>query len=205
MKTKLVVCFLAFYICNVQSQYKYSSFNSHQSIKQAINVSSDVIKARTLDFEKKAEQKPLMFHQVKIKIGELNRLSNNVVSYVEKLQKEVDSQRILYELLDEDHYQKVLFTPLGHLTSKGKKLKIKIDSLHNYSAKINIHRLTHLDDFIENNFNTKADFYEDETQINYFDHRFYDKTNYGIMMAMNYLLLDVKTFQLLYFGTVMSY
>ncbi|MDY0780704.1 hypothetical protein [Tenacibaculum sp. IB213877] len=188
-----------------KAQYKFSSYAAHNSIKEAIGVSSDIIKARTLDFEKKADDKPLMFHQVKKKIGELNRLSNNLVGYIEKIQKEVDSERVLYELIDDDFYENLLFTSRGDLSSKGEKLKIKIDSLYNFSSTINIHRLTHLDNFIDEHFNTKGVFYADEREIDFFEYLFYDKSNYGMMMTMNYLLLDVKTFQLLYFGTVMSY
>ena len=45
----------------------------------------------------------------------------------------------------------------------------------------------------------------DKNELNYFQYYFYDKSNYGIMMAMNCLLLDVKKFQLLFYSTVMRY
>lgn len=188
------------------AQYKFSSNTAHLSIVRAIEVNNDVIKARTLDFEKKATEKPLMFLDVKQKIGELNRLSNNVSSYIDAVQKEVDSERILYELLEDDFYERLMFTSDGKLATKGLKLKIKVDSLYQLSIKINNHGLTHLDDFATSHFNTAEKYYDaEENKIDYFEHLFYDKTNYGIMMTMNYLLLDVKTYQLLYFGTIMSY
>ncbi|WP_170245918.1 hypothetical protein [Tenacibaculum adriaticum] len=206
---KIKITFLFFIVCasfNLNAQHNFSTYSAHHSIKEAINVSKDVIKARTLDFEKKAEDKPLMFFQVKQKIGELNRVSNNLSSYIEIIQKEVDSERVLYELLEDDFYEKVLFTNRGGLSLKGSQLKIKIDSLYQLSTKINVHGLTHLNDFADNHFKTNVDYYDgEENKIDYFNYLFYDKTNYGMMMAMNYLLLDVKTFQLLYFGTVMSY
>ena len=207
MKTKTTFLFFIIWASfKISAQHNHSTYSAHKSITEAINVSSNIIKARTLDFEKKAEDKPLMFFQVKQKIGELNRLSNNLSAYIETIQKEVDSERVLYELLDDDFYEKVMFTNRGDLSPKANKLKIKIDSLYDLSVKINVHGLTHLKDFANNHFKTNTDYYDaDENKINYFNYLFYDKTNYGIMMTMNYLLLDVKTFQLLYFGTVMSY
>ena len=190
----------------MQAQYDFSSNTAHNSIVQSIEVSNDVIKARTLDFEKKTAGKPLMFVDIKQKISALNMLSNNLSKYIEDVQKEVDTERVLYELIEDDFYENILFTADGELSSKGMKLKIKVDSLFQLSKKINIHSLTHLDDFVNNHFDTNAVYYDaEERKVSYFEHLFYDKTNYGIMMMMNYLMLDVKTFQLLYFGTIMSY
>lgn len=190
----------------MQAQYDFSSNTAHNSIVQSIEVSNDVIKARTLDFEKKAAGKPLMFVDIKKKISALNMLANNVSKYIEAVQKEVDTERVLYELIEDDFYENILFTADGGLSSKGMKLKIKVDSLFQLSKKINIHSLTHLDSFANNHFDTNVVYYDaEERKVSYFEHLFYDKTNYGIMMMMNYLMLDVKTFQLLYFGTIMSY
>ena len=71
---------------------------------------------------------------------------------------------------------------------------------------MNVHKLSQISNFADSHFKTSDVFYDfDENELNYFQHLFYDKSNYGIMMAMNCLILDVKTFQLLYYGTVMSY
>ncbi|WP_159284536.1 hypothetical protein [Tenacibaculum maritimum] len=58
---------------------------------------------------------------------------------------------------------------------------------------------------MNNHFKTNGDYYNEEDKIDYFNYLFYDKSNYGIMMSLSYLLLDVKTFQLLYLGTVTGY
>ena len=69
-----------------------------------------------------------------------------------------------------------------------------------------MHKLSQLDNFYNDHFKTDDVFYDfEENELDYFQYHFYDKSNYGIMMAMNCLLLDVKTFQLLFFGTVMRY
>ena len=147
-----------------------------------------------------------MFQKTRVRIGELNRLANNVSKYIEKIQKEVNTERVLYELLPKEFYNDLLFEPNGTLTSKAKRLKIKIDSLYNHAIRINVHQLSQLENFYEKRFKTDGDFYDfEENRLTFFEYLFYDKSNYGMMMAMNYLLLDVKTFQILYYGTVMSY
>lgn len=188
------------------AQHKFSTYRAHHSLHEAITMSSEVIEGRTLDFEKKAEGKPLMFQSEKVKIGELNRIANNLSKFIEKTQEDVNSERVLYDLLDDYHYRDLFFDEYDQLTYKGDSLKTKIDSLYNYSLKINIHQLSQLENFSNNHFKTSADYYDDDGQkINFFNYVFSDKSNYGMMMAMNYLLLDVKTFQLLYFGTIMTY
>lgn len=204
LRFPLVVFLLLSFV--VDAQYNFSSNTAHLSIIQSINVSNDVIKARTLEFEKKAENKPLMFLDLKQKMSELNKASNSVSDYIETVQKEVESERVLYELIEDDFYENLMFTADGALSDKGLILKVKVDSLFQLTKKINIHNLTHLDEFANIHFNTKEEYYDaQENKVDYFEHLFYDKTNYGIMMMMNYLMLDVKTFQLLYFGTIMSY
>ncbi len=196
---------IGFVSLNCISQHKHKTFTAHKSIVDAIRVNDEVIKGRTAFFEKQADVKPLMFQKTKIRISELNRLSNNLSKYIESIQKEVNTEMVLYELLTKDIYKTTLFKNNGELTLKGKKLKVKIDSLYDYSVKINVHQLSQLENFYKDNFKTSATYYEYEKEINYFEYLFYDKSNYGMMMAMNCLLLDVKTFQLLYYGTVMSY
>lgn len=204
----------SFFLCSlflwvsysVQSQYRYSSNTAHVSLERAILLNSDVIQERTANFEKKVASKPLMFVSVKRKISDLNIAANSLSSLIISLQKEVNSERVLYELLEEDFYKNILFKPNGQLTVKGNELKQKIDFLYKVANAINIHKLSGLTDFINQHFNTKEVYYDaEENKVNYFDHFFYDKTNYGIMMNLNYLLLDIKVYQLLYYRTVMSY
>ncbi|CAA0169641.1 hypothetical protein ACE1MK_13825 [Tenacibaculum maritimum] len=190
---------------SARAQHHYKSYSAHHSVWQAIHVSKDIIKAKIEVFEKKSLEKPLMFLNVKHKISELNRLSNSLSSCIEKLQEEVNTERVLYALLEEYHYKNIIFTNNGKLSAKGKQIKVKIDSLYELSSKINIHKLTHLEDFVNNHFKTNGDYYNEEDKIDYFNYLFYDKSNYGIMMSLSYLLLDVKTFQLLYLGTVTGY
>ncbi|PKH49264.1 hypothetical protein CXF68_00530 [Tenacibaculum sp. Bg11-29] len=188
------------------TQHNFSTYVAHKSITEAIRVNNELIAGRTSFFEKQAAAKPLMFQSTKIKIQEFNRLSNNLSKYIEAIQKEVNTEQVLYEMLNRDFYKKVLFNDSKKLSYKGRKLKIKIDSLYNHSVKINVHKLSQLENFYNDHFKTGDIFYGfDENELDYFQYHFYDKSNYGIMMAMNCLLLDVKTFQLLYFGTVMSY
>ena len=188
------------------AQHKFSTYTAHKSITEAIRINNELITGRTSFFEKQALAKPLMFQNTKIKIAEFNRLSNNLSKYIETLQNEANTEQVLYEMLTDGFYKNILFEKRGGLSFKGEKLKTKIDSLYNYSVKINVHKLSQLDNFYKGHFKTDDVFYDfDENELNYFEYRFYDTSNYGIMMAMNCLLLDVKTFQLLYFGTVMSY
>lgn len=205
MKGKFVLLIIGLISLNCASQHKYKTFTAHKSIVDAIRINDEIIQGRTAFFEKQAEKKPLMFQKTKVRISELNRLSNNVSKYIESIQKEVNTEMILYELLAKNKYETTLFSAPGKLSSKGRKLKIKLDSLYNYSIKINVHQLSQLENFYNDKFKTAATYYEYEKEINYFEYLFYDKSNYGMMMAMNCLLLDVKTFQLLYYGTVMSY
>jgi hypothetical protein len=206
MKCKLVVIFIVALCSSVFAQHDFSTFYAHKSLIRSISVSDDVIQGRTAFFEKQADEKPLMFHKTRKRIGELNRLSNNLSKFIIQTQKEVNTERVLYDLLDEDFYRKILFKNNGGLTTKGKLLKIKIDSLYNISVRVNVHRLSQLENFYEEHFKTNGEYYDyDGNPISYFEQLFFDKTNYGIMMSLNYLLLDVKTFQLLYYGTVMSY
>ena len=206
MKNKSVILVAFFISIYCVSQHKFTTYKAHESLNEVIRVNSEIIKGRTSFFEKQAEEKPLMFHKTKVRVEELNRLSNNLSSYIEEIQKEVNTESILYDLLDRDTYKNKIFKSDGNLTFKGQKLKVKIDSLYDCSVNINVHNLSQLENFYEDHFKTNGEFYDfDQNQINYFEHLFYDKSNYGMMMAMNYLLLDVKTFQLLYYGTVMSY
>jgi len=193
-------------IYNTTAQQSHSSFSAHKSLADAIRINNEIIEGRTLFFEKQAEKKPLMFQKTKLRVSELNRLSNNLSKYIVELQSKVNTERVLYDLLESEHYKELLFSYDNALSYKGKKLKRKIDSLYNHALKINVHKLSQLENFYEARFNTEGDFFDSEqNKLNYFDYLFHDKSNYGIMMAMNYLLLDVKTFQLLYFGSVMSY
>lgn len=205
MITKKIVFIITLFSVTIHAQYKYMTHTAHYSIEKAIKISNDVIDGRTLFFEKKAENKPLMFQKTKVMLGELNRLSNNIAKYIVKTQDEVNREQVLYDLLEKGFYKRVIFKDNGGLTKKGDSLKMKIDSLYNHSKRINVHQLSQLENFYEEHFKTDADFYEEEKKISYFDYLFYDKSNYGMMMTMNYLLLDIKTFQLLYFGTVMNY
>jgi hypothetical protein len=206
MKGKLVLFFMLLMFLNGYSQHKFSTYTAHKSITEAIRINNELIAGRTSFFEKKAEDKPLMFQNTKIKVQEFNRLSNNLSKYIEKLQNEVNTEQVLYEMLTDGFYKNILFKDSKKLSFKGEKLKVKIDSLYDHSVKINIHKLSQLDNFYKRHFKTDVVFYDfDENELDYFGYHFYDKSNYGIMMAMNCLLLDVKTFQLLYFGTVMSY
>ncbi|AUC14094.1 hypothetical protein BTO06_02480 [Tenacibaculum sp. SZ-18] len=198
--------FILFIVVGGYGQHDFSTYNAHKSLLKSIKVSDEVIEGRTAFFEKQAEEKPLMFQKTRVRIGELNRLANNLSKFIVNTQKEVNTERVIYDLLDDDFYRKILFKHNGSLTKEGKKLKIKIDSLYDISIRVNVHRLSQLENFSEDHFKTNGEYYDhDGNQISFFDQLFYDKTNYGIMMSMNYLLLDVKTFQLLYYGTVMSY
>lgn len=203
---KTAIFFFLFCQISLMAQYTFSSHNTHNSILQSINVYDDVIKARTKEYEKKSEEKPLMFLREKKSIAELNRISNSVSNYLKKIKAEADTERILYELVEEDFLNKLLFTTSGNLTSKGIILKRKLDSLHDTNTKINLRGFTHLTQFSEEHFKTDADYFDENgDKVDYFNHFFYDKSNYGMMMALNLLLLDVKTNQLLFFRTVMSY
>jgi len=204
-KKSFVLVILFFVNLLVQAQYNYSSNTAHLSLSKAIEVSNNIIKERTSGFEKKAESKPLMFVNVKKKISALNIASNSLSSYIEKLQKEVNSERVLHEMIEDEFYENLLFID-DELSPKGKELKQKLDYMYYITKQVNIHGLTHLSDFANEHFNTKEEYYNaQEKQINYFEHFFFDRSNYAIMMTLNYLLLDVKTFQLLYYRTVMSY
>lgn len=206
MKGSLIF-FITFFVtlCGF-SQHKFSTYSAHKTIIEAINIQSELIAGRTSFFEEQATEKPLMFHNTKIKVAKLNRLANNLSKYIETLQEKVNTEQVLYDMLPENTYKKLLFGNGKSLSFKGDKLKIKIDSLYNYAIKINVHKLSQLDNFYNDHFKTDDVFYDfDENELDYFQYHFYDKSNYGIMMAMNCLLLDVKTFQLLYYGTVMSY
>ncbi len=206
MKGKLILFFVfSVSFCGF-SQHKFSTYFAHKSITEAVRVNNELITGRTSFFEKQAEEKPLMFQNTKTKIEELNRLSNNLSKYIEALQNEVNTEQVLYDMLGDDVYKDILFENSKDLGFKGGKLKTKIDSLYSHSVKINVHKLSQLENFYKGHFKTDVIFYDfDENELDYFGYHFYDKSNYGIMMAMNCLLLDVKTFQLLYFGTVMSY
>ncbi len=202
---KVVFIVSVFSVLLLQAQHKYSSYVAHESLEKAIRMSNDVIEGRTAFFEKQTLEKPLMFQKTSVLIGELNRLSNNLSKFIVKTQKEVNTERVLHNLLEEGFYKKIFFKSSGGLTKEGGKLKVKIDSLYNHAKRINVHQLSQIENFHEDHFRTDLDFYdEDENKITYFEHLFYDTSNYGMMMTMNYLLLDVKTFQILYFGTVMS-
>lgn len=205
MKSKLTLLVFLFISVVAFSQYRYKTFKAHTSIAKAIQMYNEVIEGRTLHFEKKADEKPLMFQKTRIRVAELNRLAKNLSVYINKLQAEANKDQILYDLREREFYKNILFKSKGKLTYKGQKLKVKIDSLYDCVTKINVHKLSQLENFYVDNFKTDAVFYQEENEINYFEHLFYDTSNYGIMMAMNYLLLDVKTFQLLYYGTIMNY
>ncbi|WP_299108351.1 hypothetical protein [uncultured Tenacibaculum sp.] len=206
MKNVCVILSLLFCFMKGTAQHSFSTYKAHESMMDAIRVQSDLIEGRTSFFEKQAEKKPLMFQKTKVRVGELNRLSNNLSKYIERIQKEVGTESILYDLLEKEAYKNTIFKSNGRLTYKGTKLKRKIDSLYTCSKGVNVHRLSQLENFYEARFNTHKDYFDfDQNKIDYFNHLFYDKSNYGMMMAMNYLLLDVKTYQLLYYGTIMSY
>lgn len=188
-----------------QAQYKYSSNTAHISIVQSIKLNNDIIKERTANFEKKAATKPLMFVNVKKKISALNYASNDLSAFIKEIQEEVNVDNVLYELREEGFYENILFKD-DKLSERGKKLKTKIDNLYQISKAINVHGLTNLSDFAKEHFDTTEIYYDAyENKVSYFRYVFYDKTNYGIMMTMNYLLLEVKVFQLLYYRTVMAY
>lgn len=206
MKNVCIILSLLFCFMKGTAQHSFSTYKAHESMMDAIRVQSDLIEGRTSFFEKQAEKKPLMFQKTKVRVGELNRLSNNLSKYIERIQKEVGTESILYDLLEKDAYKNTIFKSNGRLTYKGTKLKRKIDSLYTCSKGVNVHKLSQLENFYEARFNTHKDYFDfDQNKIDYFNHLFYDKSNYGMMMAMNYLLLDVKTYQLLYYGTIMSY
>lgn len=206
MKNKLIL--LSLFLVSLQgfSQHKFLTYSAHKSITEAIRINNELIAGRTSFFEKQAEEKPLMFQKTKTRLVEFNRLSNNLSKYIEKLQKEANTEQVLYDLLVDDFYKNLLFEKGEELSYKGRRLKVKIDSLYNHAIKINVHKLSQLENFYNGHFKTNDAFYDyDGNEIDYFKYHFYDKSNYGIMMSMNCLLLDVKTFQLLYYGTVMSY
>ena len=206
MKNKLIL--LSLFLVSLQgfSQHKFLTYSAHKSITEAIRINNELIAGRTSFFEKQAEEKPLMFQKTKTRLVEFNRLSNNLSKYIEKLQKEANTEQVLYDLLVDDFYKNILFEKGERLSYKGRRLKVKIDSLYNHAIKINVHKLSQLENFYNGHFKTNDVFYDyDGNEIDYFKYHFYDKSNYGIMMSMNCLLLDVKTFQLLYYGTVMSY
>lgn len=203
---KKSIILAVFLSVNSFAQHNFSTYYAHKSLERSIRVSNDVIEGRTAFFERQADEKPLMFQKTRVRIAELNRLSNNLSKFIVSTQEEVNSERVLYDLLEEGFYKKILFKNNGNLTPIGNKLKIKIDSLYSISAQVNVHRLSQLENFYEDHFKTNGEYYDhDGNKISYFEQLFYDKSNYGIMMSMNYLLLDVKTYQLLYYGTVMSY
>ena len=206
MKNKLILLSLFLVSLHGFSQHKFLTYSAHKSITEAIRINNELIAGRTSFFEKQAEEKPLMFQKTKTRVVEFNRLSNNLSKYIEKLQKEANTEQVLYDLLVDDFYENILFEKEEGLSYKGKRLKVKIDSLYNHAIKINVHKLSQLENFYNGHFKTNDVFYDhDGNEIDYFKYHFYDKSNYGIMMSMNCLLLDVKTFQLLYYGTVMSY
>ncbi|MCG8858220.1 hypothetical protein [Tenacibaculum finnmarkense] len=188
------------------SQHKFTSYSAHRSITTAIRINNEIIAGRTAFFEKQSQEKPLMFQHTKLKIAGLNKVSNILSKYIETLQKEINTEQILYNMLAEDTYKKILFTSNNELSFKGRKLKLKIDDLYAFAVKINGHKLSQLDNFYKDYFKTDTIYYDfEENQLNYFEYHFTDRSNYGMMMALNCLLLEVKTFQLLYYGTVMSY
>ncbi|SNR14802.1 hypothetical protein [Tenacibaculum jejuense] len=206
MGQRIILVVFLFLTLILSGQHQYVTNKGHESLEKAIYVSHEIIEGRTAFFERQAEEKPLMFQKTKVLIGELNRLSNNVKSFIDTIQKEVNTERVVYDLLQENHYKKLLFTPQGKLTKRAKKLKVKLDSLYNFSLRVNVHKLSQLENFTKEHFKTDNEYYDfEEQKLSFFDHLFYDKTNYGIMMSMYYLILDVQTFQLLYYGTVMSY
>ncbi len=206
MNSKVFFAFVFLINFCSNAQYKYITNTAHHSLEKAIYINNEVIEGRTAFFEKQAEEKPLMFQKTKVRIGELNRLSNNVIKYIHEIQKEVNTERVLYNLLDDSFYKKLIFDSNGKLTKTSHKLKIKIDSLYNYSITINIHKLSQLEGFSKDHFKTNNDYYDyKERKLTYFENLFYDTSNYGIMMTMYCLVLDVQIFQLLYYGTVMRY
>ena len=95
-----------------------------------------------------------MFQKTKTRIEEFNRLSNNLSKYIERLQSEANTEQVLYDLLEDDHYKNILFRRGGALSFKGVRLKVKIDSLYNHSVKINVHKLSQLENFYNGHFKT---------------------------------------------------
>lgn len=204
------VCFVLLYMLLLTAsgfaQHKFTTYTAHKSITNAIRINNELIIGRAVFFEKQAAEKPLMFQNTKMKIAEINWLSNNLSKYIETLQKEINTEEILYDMMAEGIYEKELFTKNHTLSFKGKKLKSKIDDLYAVAVKVNVHKLSQLENFYKAHFKTDAVFYDfDENKIDYFQYHFHDTSNYGIMMALHCLLLEIKTFQLLYYGTVMSY
>ena len=203
------ILFVVFFIrvcINTYGQYNYASNTIHVTIVEAISLNNNIIEERSANFEKKAQSKPLMFVNVKKKIALLNEVSNSLSKFITSLQKEVGSERILYELLEDDFYENILFTKDEEFTDRGKELMMKTAALYQVSKTINVHGLTGLSDFATQHFKTDEVYYDaQERKINYFEYLFYDTSNYGIMMSLNALLLDVKVFQLMYYRTVMSY
>lgn len=207
MNWKQITIICMFLSCwGANAQYTFDTYIAHKSLVNSIRISSDIIEGRTAFFEKQSEEKPLMFQKTKVRMGELNRIANNLSKYIEKTQKEVNSERVLYDLLDQNAYKKIFFKSNGRLTSNGLNLKRKIDSFYVQAKNVNVHALSQLENFYEGHFKINGEYYNhDGEEISFFDRLFYDKSNYGMMMAMNYLMLDVKMYQLLYYGTIMSY
>lgn len=200
--------FFFLFLCKftVHAQYNFSSPNAHNSIEQVIVVTDDIIKERTKDFEKKGDEKPLHFLREKKSVSQLNKISNSLSDYIKKLKKQVELEQVLYNLVDDNFFEDLLFDSQGFLTYQGDTLQIKLDSLYSVNKAINVRGFTHLKDFNENHFNTQIEYYNDKgDEVDFFNHFFYDKSNYGMLMSLNLLLLDVKTNQLLFFRTVMSY
>lgn len=200
-----LVYFLLMY-SSIQSQYNHTSNTAHISIINAINLHNNIIEERLENFEKKTKSKPLMFVNVKRSISDLNNAANNLNHFITAIQDEIGSEKVLYELVADDLYENTLFNSSGELSEKGKELKKGIVGFYQAGQKINIHGLTGLSDFMNQHFNTNETYYDaQENKIDYFQHLFYDRSNYGIMMTLNYLLSDIKVFQLLYYRSVMSY
>lgn len=200
-----IVLFL-FSNLSIQSQHSHTSNTAHISIINAINVHNNIIEERLENFEKKTESKPLMFVNVKRSISDLNYAANNLNLFITSMQDEIGSERILYQLLADDFYEKTLFNSAGGLSEKGKELKRRIMAFYQAGHKVNIHDLTGLSDFVNQHFNTNEAYYDgQENKIDYFDYLFYDRSNYGIMMTLYYLVSDIKVFQLLYYRSVMTY
>ncbi len=206
MCKKIFVILFVYLGIGVKAQHQFTTNVAHESLVEAIRINHDVIQGRTTFFERQAEEKPLMFQKTRVLIGELNRIANNLKDFIDKIQEEVNTERVIYDLLDEDHYSVLIFSKNGKLTQRGEKLKTKIDSLYTQGHKINIHQLSQLKNFANDHFKTDVTYFDfNEKELSFFDNLFYDKSNYGMMMSMYCLFLNVQNFQLLYYGTVMSY
>lgn len=188
------------------AQHNLRTYSVHKPITDAIQMSKELIIGRIVFFDKQLERKPLMFKNTKVQILQISQACNILSKEIEALQKEINTKKILSNEIPEGVYEKKLFTKNNTLNNKGKSLKSKIDYLYAAAVKTNIHDVSVLENFYTTHFKTDAVFYDfDKNEINYFDYYFQDMSNYGIMMSLNCLLLDIKTFQLLYYGTVMSY